>query len=145
MFKYTKLEDFTYHILQKEEDITPFIKKWLKPEWEKDHQEHPDQPWTIEWLEILESGEFKLETIDLKKIKPRKDLMDYVKDGYSFMKELKERSTDREESMLRGSSIEPLIVKGSNMELMDGYTRYMVLKKHNQKKVYAYVAEKHIR
>ncbi len=44
-----------------------------------------------------------------------------------------------EESVLQGSSIGPLIIKSDGFELMDGYTRYTILKKYQQKQVYAYV------
>ena len=43
------------------------------------------------------------------------------------------------ESLLRGVSIAPLLVNRRDFELMDGYTRYMVLKKYEQTEVYAYV------
>ncbi len=139
MFEYIQLEDFTYHILRNEDEINQFLEKWLKQEWEQDHKEDPDQPWTVEWLKTLEPPHFSLEIVDLEKIKPRQDLMEYTKDAYSFIDELNERVIDREESMLRGASIEPVVIS-ANMELMDGYTRYMVLKKHKQKKIYAYVS-----
>ena len=56
-----------------------------------------------------------------------------------FQNRLKERADDREESMLRGISIEPLLINRNDFELMDGYTRYTVLKRHGQKEVHAYV------
>jgi len=57
----------------------------------------------------------------------------------AFQISLKERADEREESMLRGVSIEALLVNRNGLELMDGYTRYTVLKWHGQKEVYAYV------
>ena len=65
--------------------------------------------------------------------------MSYEKDGYSFTKELNERADEREESMMKGVSLEPLIIKKEGFELMDGYTRYLALKRLNEKQVYAYV------
>jgi len=82
---------------------------------------------------------FKLLIVDLGKINPRDDLMNYRKNNYSFLEELNLRVEEMEESFLRGSSIEPLIVNNVGWELMDGYTRFMILKKHKQKKIYAYV------
>ena len=46
---------------------------------------------------------------------------------------------EMEESILQGSSLGPLLVKKENMELMDGYTRYTILKKHKQKRTYVYL------
>jgi hypothetical protein len=56
-----------------------------------------------------------------------------------FQESLKERADEREEAMRRGVSIEPLLVNQNGFELMDGYTRYTVLKRYEQKEVYAYV------
>jgi hypothetical protein len=56
-----------------------------------------------------------------------------------FHRELKERADEREESVLRGISIEPLLINQDGFELLDGYTRYTVLKRYEQKEVYAYV------
>ena len=54
---------------------------------------------------------------------------------------LKERADEREESILRGISIEPLLINQNGFELMDGYTRYTVLKRYEQKEVYAYLGK----
>jgi ParB-like chromosome segregation protein Spo0J len=86
-------------------------------------------------MNLLPNMEFALEIIRLDDIQPRSDLMS-VED---FQASLKERAEEREESVLRGISIEPLLVNQAGFELMDGYTRYMVLKRHNQKEVYAYM------
>jgi hypothetical protein len=78
---------------------------------------------------------FKLEIVHFADIRPNADLMSVAQ----FQMELKERADDREESILRGMSIEPLLVNRDGFELMDGYTRYTVLKRYQQKEVYAYV------
>ena len=109
--------------------------KWIMREWEMDHNEAPDEEWTVEWMNILPKMEFALEILRLEGIHPRADLMS-VED---FQTSLKERADEREESILRGVSIEPLLINRNGSELMDGYTRYMVLQRHKQKEVYAYV------
>jgi hypothetical protein len=48
------------------------------------------------------------------------------------------RAEGREESLLRGVSIEPLVINRSGYELMDGCTRYIVMKKQGQEKVSTY-------
>ena len=137
-WKYVKLGDLTYNILP-ELQIKPFLMEYLKREWEIDHAEFPDQHWTLEWLDLLTRMKFTLETIRLEEIRLRQELMSYRNDTYDFIVSLRERVDEREESFLRGISLEPLVVNGDNMELMDGYTRYMVLKKYEQKNVYAYL------
>lgn len=138
-FEYRKLGDFTYNILAHQEDYYPFLLQWVGQEWRSDHEEFPDQPWTVEWLDLLPKMSFSLEVLELKSVKPRQDLMDYRTEGYSFIEELQVRAQEREISMLRGVSVEPLLVNRGGLELMDGYTRFMVLQKYRQEKVYAYV------
>ncbi|MHA2288865.1 MAG: hypothetical protein ACXABG_08760 [Promethearchaeota archaeon] len=139
MFKYKKLGKFTYHVITDRSKIKPFLLKWIGGEWEIDRKEFPDQPWTIEWLNLLPRYNFKLKKAELETIQPRQDLMNYKTDSYSFIEELNERADEMEESILQGSSIGPLLVKKKEMELMDGYTRYSILKKYQQKKTYVYL------
>jgi hypothetical protein len=79
--------------------------------------------------------QFSLEIISLDDICPNADLWS-VED---FQRSLKERADEREESILRGISIEPLLVNRNGFELMDGYTRYAVLKRYKQQEVFAYL------
>ena len=137
-WRYRKLGDFTYNVLPPSQ-IKSFLLEWVKREWEIDHEESPDQPWTVEWLDLLPRMEFQLETLPLDQIRPRTDLMNYKTEAEDFMASLIERAAEREESLLRGVSTEPLLVNRLGLELMDGYTRYIVLKKHNQREVLAYV------
>lgn len=135
---YQKLGDFTYNVLPQSQ-IKPFLQEWIMREWAVDHAEFPDQPWTTEWLNTLPHMEFALERVPLEHIRLREDLMNYKSEADDFMESLMERAEEREESLLRGVSTEPLLVNRANMELMDGYTRYVVFKKHAQKEVMAYV------
>ena len=139
-WEYRKLGDVTYNILPRSQ-IKTFIMKHLKREWETDHAEFPDQSSTIEWLTLLPKMEFTLELLELGDIYLRQDVMDYKTDTYDFKSSLHQRAKEREESFLRGVSTEPLVVNSDGMELMDGYTRYMVLQDHQQEKVYAYVGQ----
>lgn len=134
-FEYRKFGFFTYHVLTDSLTIKTYLMKWIMREWEFDHNEAPHENWTVEWMSTLPKMEFVLEIIELEVIHRRADLMS-VKD---FQISLKERADEREEGMLRGVSIEPLLVNRNGFELMDGYTRYTVLKRYHQKEVYAYI------
>lgn len=134
-FEYRKLGDFTYHLITDPEDIRNHVMKWIMSEWESDHNQAPDEHWTVNWMSVLPRMEFELEIVHLEDIRPNPDLMSVAQ----FHVELKERADDREESILRGMSIEPLLVNRDGFELMDGYTRYTVLKRYQQDEVYAYV------
>jgi hypothetical protein len=134
-FEYRKLEDFTYHILSDPNEIKVYLMKWIMREWEFDHNEAPDEHWTVAWMSQLPNMKFTLEIINLDDIHPNVDLMS----AEGFQISLKDRADEREEAMLRGVSIEPLLINRNGFELMDGYTRYTVLKRYSRKKVYAYV------
>ena len=134
-FQYRKLGDFTYNVLSDPEEIRAYLMKWIMREWEFDHNEAPEEHWTVAWMEALPRMRFALEVIQLDDIRPNADLMSVA----DFRRSLEERADDREESMLRGVSSEPLLVNGDSFELMDGYTRYTVLMRHRQPEAYAYV------
>jgi hypothetical protein len=134
-FEYRKLGDFTYHVLSNPEEIKAYLMKWIMAEWESDHKEAPNEHWTVERMSTLPKMEFSLEIIMLHDICPNVDLMSVEE----FQRSLKERADEREESILRGISIEPLLIDQNGLELMDGYTRYTVLKRYDQNHVYAYV------
>jgi len=134
-FEYPRLGDFTYHILQDPKVIKEYLMEWIMREWEIDHNQAPDEHWTVAWKNLLPKMEFSLEVIELDNIIPNADLMS-VED---FQISLNERAEERVESMLRGVSIEPLLVNRNGFELMDGYTRYTVLKRHHQQLVFAYL------
>ena len=134
-FEYRKLSGFTYHVLRDPVTIKAYLMKWIMHEWEHDHNESPTEHWTVEWMSLLPNMEFVLDVINLEDINPHPDLMSVPE----FIVSLQERADEREESMLRGVSIEPLLINRNGFQLMDGYTRYTVLKRYAQKEVYAYV------
>ena len=134
-FEFRKLGDFTYHVITNPDDIRAHVMKWAMREWESDYALAPDEHWTVQWMNVLPKMDFQLEIVRLEDIRPNADLFSVEQ----FHMELKERADDREESILRGMTIEPLLVNRTGYELMDGYTRYTVIKRYQQKEVYAYV------
>ena len=138
-FEYRRLGDFTYHVLTDPDHIKAYVMIWIMREWESDHKQAPDEHWTVEWMNTLPAMKFSLEVVDPGEIHPHPDLMGVEK----FLVSLQERANEREEAILRGISVEPLLVNRDGFQLMDGYTRYTVLKKYNQSEVYAYVGTTH--
>ncbi|HEX5942549.1 MAG TPA: hypothetical protein VFY66_09735 [Anaerolineales bacterium] len=134
-FEYRKLGDFTYNVLSDPGEIKSYLMKWIMSEWEFDHNEAPEEHWTVAWMEALPKMEFTLQVIRLDDICPNADLWGVAE----FQTGLRERADERELSLLRGVSIEPLLVNRNGFELMDGYTRYTVLKRYEQEEVYAYM------
>lgn len=134
-FEYRKLGDFTYHLITDPDDIKTHLMKWILREWESDHEQAPEEGWTVKWMNALPRMSFVLDIIRLEDIRPNQDLWSVEQ----FHRELKERADEREEAMRRGVSIEPLLVDRDGLELMDGYTRYTVLQRYPQHQVYAYL------
>lgn len=134
-FEYRKLGDFTYHILTDPHQIRDHLLKWILLEWEHDHDEAPHEHWTVEWMQALPRMEFSLEIVRLEDIHPHPDLWQVAE----FRAGLEERADDREDAVLRGVSIEPLLVDRAGFQLMDGYTRYLLLTRYNQREVFAYL------
>lgn len=134
-FEYRQLGDFTYHIITNPDDIRDHVMKWIMLEWKSDHSLGPDEHWTVEWMTVLPNMQFDLEVVSIEAIHPNPDLWSVEQ----FHVELKERADEREEAILRGVSIEPLLINRTGLELMDGYTRYTVLKRYDQKEAFAYV------
>src|SRR6185436_8090947 len=115
-FEYHKLGDFTYHVLTDPDHIKAYVMIWIMREWELDHKEAPNEHWTVEWMTALPAMKFSLVVIDPGEVHPHPDLMST--DG--FIASLQERANQREDSMLRGVSVEPLLVSHEGFQLMDG-------------------------
>jgi hypothetical protein len=137
-FEYRRLGDIAYHVLADPAAIRELLLQWILPEWESDHREAPHEIWTVEWMERLPRMTFTLAALDLASIRPRADLMR----APGFRASLEQRADERDQAVLRGVSIEPLLVDRQGLELMDGYTRYTVLHRRRQKQVYAYIGGK---
>jgi hypothetical protein len=134
-FRYRRLGDFTYHILTEPQDIKSHLMKWILREWEFDHHEAPHEHWTLEWMQVLPTMAFELAVVRLEDIHPHPGLMSVAE----FRVGLQERTDEREDAILRGVSTEPLLVNRDGFQLMDGYTRYMLLERFKQKDVFAYL------
>jgi len=134
-YEYRKLGNFTYHVLHNPLTIKSYLMKWIMREWEADYHEAPAEHWTVAWMNILPTMEFALEVINLDDVNPHPDLMSVPE----FISSLQARADEREEGVQRGLSLEPLLINRNGFQLMDGYTRYTVLKRQKQKEVYAYV------
>jgi hypothetical protein len=56
-FECRKLGDFTYHVLSDRAEIRAYLMKWIMSEWEFDHNEAPDEHWTVKWMTTLPKRE----------------------------------------------------------------------------------------
>ncbi|MBS03337.1 MAG: hypothetical protein CMQ24_11610 [Gammaproteobacteria bacterium] len=138
VWTYEKLGRFTYNLLSNEQ-IKPFLLEHIMAEWRTDAVEHPEQIWTREWMAALPRMRFDLEILQVSDVQPRADLMAFETEEENFYEDLVERAIERETSLDRGVSTEPILVNRNGCELMDGYTRYLVFTRQGQDFTYAYV------
>ena len=73
-FEYRRLGDFTYHLLRDPLEIKSHLTRWLLREWEHDHDQAPDEHWTVEWMRVFPGLQFSLEIVRLEEIRPHPDL-----------------------------------------------------------------------
>lgn len=137
-----RLERITYWVIDDPELIYDFINTEIRKEWETDAKSEHRDPEADPWLRALSRRRWSLEIVDIARIRLDPDIMNYVdpERGYVFSRSLAERSRELRESMkLGGVVISPLIVRGEDIQLIDGYCRYTTLKAMNVARVYSYV------
>lgn len=122
--------------------IFDFINSEIRKEWEADAQSEHKDPKDDLWLKTLTRRKWHLEMMDMSRIKLDPDTMNYVdpKRGYVFSKSLEKRTEELRQSLeLGGVVLSPLIVRGEDTQLVDGYCRYNTLRVTNVSRIYAYV------
>lgn len=136
-----ELEGITYWVIEEPSEITELVNKHIRKEWESDIAEQEDHE-EGRWLESLGSRNWVLSTVELESIKLSNQVMDYVnsRTGYNFRKRLEERRRALERDIDRfGAVIRPVVIRGEDSQLMDGYCRYHVLTSRNVGRTYAYI------
>ncbi len=94
------------------------------------------------WLKTLPKRKWSLEIAEIDHVRLNSMIMNYVDDvrGYNFSEELAERSDELRKSIQQYAQvIWPVIVRGEDFMLVDGYCRHAALKMMNTKRIYAYV------
>ena len=136
-----KLEGITYWVIEDPEEIRELVCDNIRKEWEADIAEQKDHEGGT-WLGTIQARDWRLEEIGLVKIRLSAAVMDYANEetGYNFRKRLEERKRTLEREINRfGAVIRPLVLRGEDMQLMDGYCRYHVLHDRGIAKALSYV------
>lgn len=135
------LEGITYWVLEDQAEIAELVNVHIRREWESDIAEQKDHEGG-EWLGTVQARDWSLEVVEMSKIKLSMNIMNYSDEetGYNFRKRLEEREKILRRDLERlGAVIRPLILRGEDMQLMDGYCRYHVLSDKMVTRVFAYV------
>jgi hypothetical protein len=124
-----ELEKVNYQILPANE-VSEYIQNMAKEEWgPEDFELYGDD---------LNKSEWKLEEIELDKITMRADLLA----SEEFMKDVEPRIENQLKIIPAGIAIPPLVLRGSDLLIFDGYARTNALKKLGKNKCFAYVGHR---
>jgi hypothetical protein len=137
-----RLESISYWLIEDADGIYDFINTEVRREWEEDARSEHRNPTKDEWLSNLSNRKWSLKICKTANVKLNPHIMNYVdkETGYVFKKSLARRRKKLQREVQNfGSVIWPLIVRAEDLQLVDGYCRYAVLKLMNISRVYAYV------
>lgn len=135
------LEGISYWVIEDPPEIANLVNRNIRKEWESDIAEQEDHEEGT-WLGSLQERKWRLDIVDLDKIKLSDRILNYVNDatGYNFRRRLEERKKNLERDIDRyGALIRPIVIRAEDSQLMDGYCRYHVLRGRGIMQAYAYV------
>jgi len=137
-----RLEGISYWVIDDPEGIWAFISTEVMKEWEDDIRSNPTDPAAGAWLATLPKRRWHLEMVRTSEVTLDQQAMNFVnsKTGYNFAERLAQRRKGLREELERWSRvIWPIIVRGEDMQVLDGYCRYTTLQEMGIQRIYAYV------
>jgi hypothetical protein len=134
-----RLDGITYWVIEDPNDIYDFINTEIRKEWTSDAKDEGRNPREDAWLQELSKRQWRLEILELNRIKPN-PYMFIPRTDYNFQERLARRSNElRNVVEVYGSVIWPVIVRAEDMLLVDGYCRLSTLNEMNVPRAYAYI------
>jgi hypothetical protein len=108
----------------------------IRHEWKKDDESDNLDPRNDPWLRGLSKLSWSIRTIKIADVKLDSSTME----GRSFVERLEERSKELARVIEHYDVvIWPVVLRGEDFMLMDGYCRYTTLKRLNRTKTLAYI------
>lgn len=131
-----RVEGITYWVIDDSKQIRRFLNTNIRHEWQKDAETDGVDPRIDPWLRGLSKLKWSLQTIPLANVKLEPSLIG----RQDFVTRLEERSKQLRRGIeLYDQVIWPIIVRGEDSMLKDGYCRYTTLKTMGIKRTLAYV------
>ena len=131
-----RLSGVTYWVLRDPVEIWSYINSNVTKEWEEDDRDDGVDPEADGWLLSLPRRGWSLRALEVGAIRLDPETMS--RDG--FVARLEERSDELLRCVtLYGAVIWPLVVRGEDTMLMDGYCRFSTLEKMGTRRALAYV------
>ena len=139
MITLRRLDGVTYWVIEDPNEIHEFIDPQIRKEWTQDAKDEGRDPRDDAWLQALPQRKWCLEILELGAIKPNP--YEFIPEtGYNFEERLAKRSQQLREAVeTYGLVIWPVVIRGEEMQLVDGYCRFTMLKAMNVQRIYAYV------
>ncbi len=126
-FKKEKKLNGIRYCLVSEDKIKDYVVEIANKEWSGDD--------FLKYGDDLYKSEWSLEVIEVRKIKPNYEMLKTEK----FQKDLLPRIKEQQKLNSQDKPIPPLILRGSDLLIFDGYARYHVFKERKVEKCLAYV------
>jgi hypothetical protein len=131
-----RVQGITYWVIDDVKEIRTFVNSNLREEWERDNQKDEVDSSTDNWLISLPRREWHLRNILTDSV----NLDPSTMTREDFKARLEERSKELRRCITEYHSvIWPVVVRGEDYQLKDGYCRYAALRKLGVNKVMAYV------
>jgi len=136
-----RLEGISYWVIEDVDAIYDFVNTEICKEWETDARSEYREPEDDPWLKTLKGRKWRLEVASMTQIKLNPCIINYVdpRKGYVFSESLEKRSLELRHSIEQGGVVlSPLVVRGEDYQLVDGYCRYAMLKEMGVPRTYTY-------
>jgi hypothetical protein len=131
-----RLEGITYWVVSDREEIRRFINTNVRREWEEDNKNDGVDSRKDDWLLNLSRRKWQLRTFSMDMVRLNPAMMARS----SFTTELNQRSKEMRRSLTSfGIVVWPLVIRGEDHELRDGYCRFTTLRNLGISKIFAYV------
>jgi len=137
-----ELDGISYKVFEDPVEIKEFVDDKVRKEWEKDIKKAGRDPKKSRWLGNLSIRRWRLATLYSTQIKLNPEIMSIKneKTGFNLYECLLKRKADLKLKMKRYTTpFPPVIVRGEDMNLMDGYCRFTTLNDLSVPRVYAYL------
>jgi hypothetical protein len=137
-----RLEGIAYWVINDPDAIHDFINTEIRKEWEQDARSEHRDPRMDPWLKNLSKRKWSLRIVQIGQVSLNPEIMNFVdkREGYVFAESLAQRRQELQQVIRRfGVVLWPLVVKEENMQLVDGYCRYVTLKAMGISRIYVYV------
>jgi hypothetical protein len=133
-----RIEGITYWVIDDSSQIRRFINTNIRDKWEKDAETDGIDPSLDPWLRDLPKLKWSLQTIAMASVRLDPSLIT----RNDFVERLEERSKQLRRGIeLYDQVIWPVIIRGEDSMLKDGYCRSTTLKTMGVKRPLAYVGD----